>query len=94
METSQYRFTFERKMHEIFEALELDPKRALKIVQKEIDARAKKVDPSILATLKIVKANVLDRNNRFDEAKAEIFGVLEQLNSEDQPVDHYLLDTF
>ena len=32
METSQYRFTFERKMNEVFEALELDPKRALKII--------------------------------------------------------------
>jgi len=70
-------------MHEVFEALELDPKRALKIISKEIEQRAKKVDPSILASLKIVKANVLDRNNRFDEAKAEILGVLEQLNSED-----------
>jgi len=39
METSQYRFTFERKMHEVFEALELDPKRALKIIQKEIEQR-------------------------------------------------------
>lgn len=70
-------------MHEVFEALELDPKRALKIISKEIEQRAKKVDPSILASLKIVKANVLDRNNRFDEAKDEILGVLEQLNSED-----------
>jgi len=32
MENSPYRFTFERKMHEIFEALEVDPKRALKII--------------------------------------------------------------
>lgn len=68
METSQYRFIFERKMHEVFEALDLDPKRALKIVQKEIDARAKKVEPSILASLRIVKANVLECNNRFEEA--------------------------
>ncbi len=68
METSQYRFIFERKMNEVFEALDLDPKRALKIIQKEIDARAKKVEPSILASLKIVKANVLECNNRFEEA--------------------------
>ena len=32
METSTYRFTFERKMNEVFEALEVDPKRALKII--------------------------------------------------------------
>ena len=77
METSQYRFIFERKMNEVFEALDLDPKRALKIIQKEIDARAKKVEPSILASLKIVKANVLECNNRFEEAHQEILGVLE-----------------
>lgn len=39
METSQYRFTFERKMNEVFEALEVDPKRALKIISKEIEQR-------------------------------------------------------
>ena len=37
METSSYRYIFERKMNEVFDALESDPKRALKIIQKEID---------------------------------------------------------
>ena len=64
-------------MHEIFEALELDPKRALKIVQKEIDQRAKKIEPAILGTLRVVRASVLERNNRSEEAREEILGVLD-----------------
>lgn len=64
-------------MHEVFEALELDPKRALKIIQKEIEQRSKKIEPSILCSLRIVRAAVLERNNRLDEAREEVFGVLE-----------------
>jgi len=93
METSQYRFIFERKMHEVFEALELDPKRALKIVQKEIESRAKKIEPSILCSLRIVRACVLERNHRLEEAREEVFGVLNQIR-EQSLVDHHLLDTF
>ena len=92
METSQYRFTFERKMNEVFEALELDPKRALKIIQKEIDQRGKKIDAMIMHSLKVVRAMVLDRNNRLEEARDEIFGVFTALK-ESNTVDHYLLDT-
>ena len=92
METSQYRYTFERKMTEVFEALELDPKRALKIIQKEIDQRGKKIDVMIMLSLKVVRALVLDRNNRIEEAREEIFGVFAAIKQADS-VDHYLLDT-
>lgn len=92
METSQYRFTFERKMNEVFEALELDPKRALKIIQKEIDQRGKKIDANIMHSLRVVRAMVLDRNNRLEEAREEIFGVFTAMK-ESNIVDHYLLDT-
>ena len=92
METSQYRFTFERKMHEVFEALELDPKRALKIIQKEIEQRGKKIEPMIMHSLKVVRAMVLDRNNRIEEAREEILGVFTAIRESDS-VDHYLLDT-
>ena len=93
METSQYRFTFERKMNEVFEALENDPKRALKIISKEIEQRGKKIDPTILQSLIVVKAMVLEKNNRYEEAREEIFGVLNVMQTNDT-VDHYLLDTF
>ena len=92
METSPYRFTFERKMHEVFEALEVDPKRALKIIQKEIETRAKKIDESIMASLKVVRALVLDKCNRLEEAREDIFGVLKVLRDTSN-IDHYLLDT-
>lgn len=92
METSQYRYTFERKMTEVFEALELDPKRALKIIQKEIDQRGKKIDEMIMHSLKVVRAMVLDRNNRVEEAREEIFGVFAAIHQANV-ADHYLLDT-
>lgn len=92
METSQYRFTFERKMKEIFECLELDPKRALKIIIKEIEQRHNKIEATTMLSLYVVKAMVLDKNNRLDEARDEILGVLNQIEKS-QAVDHYLLDT-
>lgn len=81
METSSYRFTFERKMTEVFEALELDPKRALKIIQKEIEQRGKKIDENIMHSLQVVRAMVLDRNNRLDDARNEIFGVFNAIKA-------------
>ena len=39
-----------------------------------------------------MRALVLDRNNRMEEAREEILGVLEQVREENM-VDHYLLDT-
>ena len=81
MESSQYRFKFERKMHEVFTLLEVDPKRALKVVSKEIEQQRNKVDFSILGSLKVVNALCLEYNNRFEEADEEIFGVLRDLKS-------------
>lgn len=63
-------------MNEVFEALELDPKRALKIIAKEIEVRAKKIEPMILGSLRVVRAMVLDKCKRLEEAREEIFGVL------------------
>jgi hypothetical protein len=37
-----YLQTFERKVSEIFEFLEIDPKKSLRIVQKEIESKGKK----------------------------------------------------
>jgi len=45
-----------------------------------------------MLSLKVVRAMVLDRNNRLQEASDEIFGVLDQIKSS-TIVDHYLLDT-
>ena len=42
--------------------------------------------------LKIVRALVLEKNLRVAEAKAEIFGVLDEL-AEKKIVDHFVLDT-
>ena len=92
METSSYRFTFERKMTEVFEALELDPKRALKIITKEIEQRGNKISDMIMNSLKVVHAMVLDRCNRVEEARDEIFGVFAAIRDTTEP-DHYLLDT-
>lgn len=79
-------------MNEVFEALEVDPKRALKIIQKEIDQRQKKIEPSIMGALRCVRGTVLDRCNRIEEARQEIFGVLDQISSS-ETFDQYLLDT-
>ena len=79
-------------MNEVFEALELDPKRALKIIQKEIDQRGKKIEPTIMLSLRVVRAMVYDKNNRLEEAGEEVLGVLDQIKSSGA-VDHYLLDT-
>lgn len=92
METSQYRYIFERKMNEVFEALDLDPRRALKIIQKEIEVRAKKIDATILGSLRVVRAMVLDKCKRIEDAREEIFGVFAMI-LDTKVVDHYLLDT-
>ena len=41
--SSQYAATFDRKVAEVFTALETDPKKALKIITKEIENRASKL---------------------------------------------------
>ena len=46
----------------------------------------------IMHSLKVVRAMVLDRNNRIEEAREEILGVFTAIRESDS-VDHYLLDT-
>ena len=58
---SAYAPTYERKVKEIFEFLEVDPKKALKLIQKEIETRAKKILPTEMASLKIIKAFCLEK---------------------------------
>ena len=93
MEQSQYIHTFERKVQEVFEMLDIDPKRALKLIQKEIDSRGKKLEPVIMLNLKLVLALVLERNNRADDARDEVLGVLKEIKENDIS-DHYLLSAF
>jgi len=45
-----------------------------------------------MASLKVVRALVLDKCNRLEEARDEILGVLAMVK-ETGIVDHYLLDT-
>jgi hypothetical protein len=89
---SAYAFTFERKVTEIFNFLEVDPKKSLKIVAKEIDTRGKKIMKSELLMLRVIKGVVLERNLRVSEASDEIFGVLDEIEKE-KILDHFLLDT-
>ena len=72
MEKSQYYHTFDRKVREVLEDLEIDPKKALKTIQKEIDARGKKIEPIFMLNLRIVRSLCLDRNNRLEEARDDI----------------------
>lgn len=74
---STYTATLERKITEIFEHLEADPKRALKVVQKEIESRGKKIKPSELQQLCIVRALCLENSNRLAEARSEVLSVLD-----------------
>ena len=90
---SNYTATLERKITEIFEHLEADPKRALKVVLKEIESRGKKIQPGELMQLRIVKALTLEESNRLAESRDEVLGVLEDIKKM-STVDHYVLDTF
>jgi hypothetical protein len=91
--TSTYSATLERKITEVFDHLEVDPKRALKIVLKEIETRGKKIQQAEFMQLRIVKALVLENNNRYSEARQELLGVLDEIKKNNL-VDHYVLDTF
>jgi hypothetical protein len=62
-------------------------------VQKEIDTRGKKIMPSELMQLRIVRGLVLEMTGKLDEAKAEVLGVLKEVK-EQALADHYVLDTF
>jgi hypothetical protein len=70
---------FERKVAEVFDFLDIDPKKSLRLIQKEIDSRGKKVLLSELLMLRIVRALVMERNLKISEAKSEIFGVLDEI---------------
>lgn len=72
--------TFERKVSEIFEFLEIDPKKSLRIVQKEIDSKGKKILITELLNLRIVRGIVLERNLKFQEAKEEILSVFDDMS--------------
>ena len=77
MQESSYYSTFERKVTEVFEILEIDPKRALKVIQKEIETRGKKLQQqNFMLNLRMVRAMVLDRNSRLEEAREEIMDVI------------------
>ena len=77
MQESSYYSTFERKVTEVFEILEIDPKRALKVIQKEIETRGKKLQQqNFMLNLRMVRAMVLDRNSRLEEAREEIMDVM------------------
>ena len=73
--------------------LDIDPKRALKLIQKEIDNRGKKLEPVLMLNLKLVLALVLERNNRADDARDEVLGVLKEIRENDLS-DPYLLGAF
>jgi len=45
-----------------------------------------------MASLKVVRALVLDKCNRLEEAREDIFGVLKVVR-DTSSIDHYLLDT-
>ena len=40
---SPYQAIFERKMQEVFEFLDIDPKKSLRLIEKEISSRGKKI---------------------------------------------------
>ena len=87
-----YLQTFERKVSEIFEFLEIDPKKSLRIVQKEIESKGKKTQITELLNLRIVRGIVLERNLKLQEAKDEILGVFDEI-TKNEISDQYVLDT-
>ena len=78
-QVSQYQAVFERKVTEVFEFLEIDPKKALRLIEKEIETRGQKILLSEQLMLKIVR-------------KEGIFGVLDEILKNNM-ADHYVLDT-
>jgi Zn-dependent metalloprotease len=73
--------SFERKAQEILEQLELDPKKALKIVNKEVEQKGKKGQPVDMLMLRIIRALVYEKNMRAEEASDEMFGVLTEIQT-------------
>lgn len=62
-----YQQGFERRTKEIYETLEVDARKALKLVQKELDGKQKK-QPIDVLMIRIVRAYVCERNLRQEEA--------------------------
>lgn len=89
---SPYQQIFERKVQEVFDFLEIDPKKSLRLITKEIESRGKKVLVNELMMLTIVKAFVTERNMRLTEAKADIFGVFDEMEKSNI-TDRYVHDT-
>lgn len=89
---SAYSVIFERKVNEIFTFLEVDPKKSLRLITKEIDTRAKKIEKHELLQLQVIKGVVLEKCVRVAEARDTILGVLNEIEQH-KILDHYLLDT-
>lgn len=79
-------------MQEVFEFLDIDPKKSLRLIEKEISSRGKKVTITEMLVLRIVKAMVVERNLKIQEAKEEIFGVLDDM-SKSNVTDRWVHDT-
>ena len=63
------------------------------MIQKEIDTRGKKLEAELMLNLRLVRALVLERNNRVEEAREEVLGVLGEIKANDIS-DHFVLDTY
>ena len=64
----------------------------MKLIQKEIETRAKKILSTELASFKIIRAFILEKNLKIHESRSEVLGVFKELMKNDI-VDHYCLDT-
>ena len=53
------------------------------MIQKEIDTRGKKLEIEQMMNLRVLRALVLERINRTEEAREEILGVLAEIRSND-----------
>lgn len=92
VEPSPYQAVFERKMQEVFDFLDIDPKKSLRLIEKEIISRGKKVIVQEMLMLRIVKAIVMERNLKIQEAKEELFGVLDEIQKQNI-TDRWVHDT-
>jgi len=61
----------------------VDPKKSLRIVQKEIDTKGKKILLTELLNLRIIRGIVLEKNLKFQESKEEILGVFDDMLKND-----------
>ena len=92
MEKLNYYNTFDRKMREVLEELERDPRKALRNLEKEIDKKGKKIESIFMLNFRTVRGICLDKNNRLEEAREEIQSVISEIKR-DNLTDSYLLET-